>query len=419
MSKRLEIAKNLLSKEGVIFISIDDNEVSQLKLLCDNIFGENNFIAKLIVSSNSSKNNSKYISVSHEYLLCYVRNIDLLTKDWKVKKQQVDAYESKAKQLLKKGLSSEEIHEELLQLVKYPRFYDFDHYTFADKRGIYGTWDMGGVQNGNFQTELLHPITNKICVKPNGGWRYKEETLLELLKNDDIAFGKDETIVPRVKRYLHDYNYQVPKSVMFFDSQSSTKWLKKQNIDFSFPKAIELIKHVISFIPNRNSIILDFFAGSGTTGHAVAQLNKEDGGNRRYILCTNNENGICENITYQRLKNIQEELPHKLKYLKTDFIDRFSDEDAGIKQKLMPYIKALIELEHGCEIDNIHYLFILTEEELEHYLTEDLVPKAKIFIAPYILLDQSQHALIHRKQAVVIDIPEYYFRNELVASGEL
>ena len=291
MLPRLHLAKTLLSDDGVIFISIDDNEQAQLKILCDEVFGEENFVCDFIVNSNSSKNNSKKVSISHEYILCYLKSSSN-QEEWKVKKQQIEAYENKAKQLLKMNLTEDEIHQELLQLVKYPRFYDFDHYTYADVNGIYGLWDMGGVENGNLKTEILHPITGKSCAKPIGGWRYKDETLKEMLKNNQIAFGEDETIIPRVKRYLHDYTEQVPKSNVFFDSQATTKWLKSIKIPFAFPKSIELIKHILSICDNQNSLILDFFAGSGTTAHAVMQLNAEDGGNRRFICVQMPE--ICE-----------------------------------------------------------------------------------------------------------------------------
>lgn len=268
----------------MIFISIDDNEVHNLRKICEDIFGYTNFIAELIVNSNSSKNNAKKVSVSHEYILCFVKDFTKETKEWKIQKQQIKAYESRAKQLLKMNLTEDEIHQELLQLVKYPRFYDFDHYTHADSNGIYRTDNSGGVENGNFDTEILHPITGKPCAKPNGGWRYKDETLKEMIKNNQIAFGKDETIIPTVKRYLHDYNEQVPKSNMFFDSQSTTKWLKSEKLPFDFPKPIDLIKHILSFIDDKNALILDFFAGSSTTAHAVMQLNAEDGGKRQFIM---------------------------------------------------------------------------------------------------------------------------------------
>ena len=134
-----------------------------------------------------------------------------------------------------------------------------------------------------------------------------------------------------------------------------------------YPKPLSLIKYLISFSKNKNLIVLDFFAGSGTTGHAVAQLNKEDGGNRKYILCTNNENNICEEVTYKRLKNIQKELPHNLKYLKTDYIPKRSkdEDDLSIRKKVEKNIKELIELENHIEIDNQKYIIAESEEKME------------------------------------------------------
>lgn len=294
MYPRLYIARELLREDGVIFISIDDNEQAQLKLLCDEVFGEENFIADFIVNSNSSKNNSKKVSISHEYMLCYTKSI-LNQEEWKVEKQQINEYKKRTNQLLKMNLTEDEIHQELLQLVKYPRFYDFDHYTFADKNGIYRTDNSGGVENGNFDTEILHPITGKPCKKPNDGWRYKDETLKEMLRNDQLVFGIDETIIPTVKRYLHDYTEQTPKSNVYFDSQSTTKWLKSIDIPFPFPKAIELIKHFIFIGANENDFVMDFFAGSGTSAHATMQLNAELNQNRKFI-CVQLPENLNENL---------------------------------------------------------------------------------------------------------------------------
>ena len=284
MYPRLRLASNLLRDDGVIFISIDDNEIDNLKKICNEVFGEENFIAQFVVASNSSKNNSKYVSVSHEYVICYAKKRDALTDEWKVKKNYADEFEKRAKQLTSQELSFDEIHNELLELVKYPRFYDFDHYTFADKKGVFRTDNSGGVTNGNFETEVIHPITKKPCTKPVGGWRYKDEEIKRLIENDMFYFGKDETVIPVPKRYLHDYMYQVPKSTLFFDSQSSTKWLKANNLPFDFAKAVEFIKYLLSTSSKNDDIVLDFFSGSGTTAHAVMQLNAEDGGKRQFIM---------------------------------------------------------------------------------------------------------------------------------------
>lgn len=280
---RLKVAKDLLTDDGVIFISIDDNEQENLKKICDEIFGEWNFIATFFVASNSSKNNARFVSVSHEYMLCYSRNKGSIEYEWKVKKNAADEFENRAKQLLSAGLSFDEIHQELLGLVKYPRFYDFDHYTYADNRGVFRTDNPGGVSNGNFNTEIVHPITGRNCAKPSGGWRYKDEEIKRMVANDMFFFGEDETVIPQPKRYLNDYMYQVPKSLMFFDSQASTKWLKNVGIPFDFPKSIDLIKHIVSIFP-KDILVLDFFSGSATTAHAVMQLNAEDGGNRKFIM---------------------------------------------------------------------------------------------------------------------------------------
>ncbi len=279
---RLKLAKDLLTDDGAIFISIDDNEIVNLTNICNEIFGISNYVATFIVASNSSKNNAKWVSVSHEYILCFAKNKYLLDNEWSVKKNNVDEYVSRVNQLLARNLTKEEIHNELLELVKKPRFYDLDHFTYADEDGVYQTNDPGGVPNGNFTTEIIHPITNKPCAKPTGGWRFKDDEIKKKLLNNEFEFGKDETTIPRPKRYLQDFMYQTPKSILFFDSQSSTKWLKNNKLPFDFPKAVELIKYIISMIPSID-IVLDFFSGSATTAHAVMQLNAEDGGNRKYI----------------------------------------------------------------------------------------------------------------------------------------
>ena len=281
---RLRLAKDLLSDDGVIFISIDDNEAENLKKICNDIYGEDCFIAQFVISSNSSKNNSRFVSVSHEYVLCYAKDYCSLTINWKVKKNGVDEFQRRAKQLVERGLSNERIHEELLELVKYPRFYELDHYTYADKRGVYQTNDPGGVPNGNKTTEIIHPLTGKRCAKPSGGWRFKEEEINRKLQNDEFEFGVDETIIPRPKRYIDDFMYSVPKSVAFFDSQGSTKWLKAEKLPFDFPKATDLIKWILSMYPYNDEYVLDFFSGSATTAHAVMQLNAEDGGHRKFIM---------------------------------------------------------------------------------------------------------------------------------------
>ena len=413
MEKRLLLAKNILSDNGVIFISIDDNEQANIKVLCDRLFGESNFVAQFIVASNSTKNNAKYVSVSHEYLLCYAKNFVSLGQPWQVKKNNVDEFAKRAKQLVDRKLSQEEIHKELLELVKYPRFYDLDHYTYADEKGIYQTDNPGGVSNGNTKTRLIHPITHKACAIPNGGWRYKEAELLRMYNEGLFSFGEDENIVPRPKRYLKDYLTQIPKSVLFFDSQASTKWLKAQKLPFDFPKALEYIQFIISMYPKKSFTILDFFAGSGTTGHAVMKLNAEDGGERKFILCTNNENNICREVTYERIKRVidKEGYEASLKYFKVDFVPISEQVYYEYADELLSHVKELVELENGINFNgNNSIAIVLTDEELTEFVKSEAVKSCKTLylghdVAPD---DMAQDALAHYGIKVNI-IPEYYY----------
>lgn len=284
MYPRLKLARDLLSDDGVIFISIDDNEVENLKKVCDEIFGESNFVAEFVIASNSAKNNSKFVSVTHEYLLCIAKNKDMTPINWKVKKTNSESFISITKKLISDKLSNEEIHSELLALVKYPKYYEFDHYTYVDKRGPFRASDLTAPGSKN-KYDLLHPITKKPCKVGIRGWAYSEKEMNNLIKNDLLLFGRDETVIPQLKNYLFENETSLPKSVLFFDSQSSTKWIKSENLGFDFPKAIEYIKFIVSMYPRDNNFtVLDFFSGSATTAHAVMQLNAEDGGNRKFIM---------------------------------------------------------------------------------------------------------------------------------------
>ena len=282
MLPRLHLAKTLLREDGVIFISIDDNEQAQLKLLCDEVFGAENFVAEFAIASNSAKNNSKFVSVSHEYLLCYVKNKLVTVEDWSVHKSNINEFKKIAASLLKRGLNHEEIHSELLSLVKYPKFYEFDHYTYADEQGLYQASDLTAPNSKNYY-DILHPKTKEPCKTGVRGWAYSSTEMKNLLEKNYILFGEDENTMPRLKNYLFENEKSLPRSILFFDSQSSTKWIKSENLGFDYPKSIDYIKHIISMYPENNFIVMDFFTGSGTTAHAVMQLNAEDGGSRRFI----------------------------------------------------------------------------------------------------------------------------------------
>lgn len=184
-------------------------------------------------------------------------------------------------------------------------------------------------------------------------------------------------------------------------------------VNFSYPKPINFIKQIIKNISSDASIILDFFAGSGTTGHAVAQLNKEDGGNRKYILCTNNENNICEEVTYKRLTNIQEELPHNLKYFKTDFVVKEEFPDVTLEYELLNYVTPLVELEFGVDISNPKVQVILSEEQLDSMKESDFIENSTLFIHPEVFFDSKQERILREKNITKQEIPDYYFGKDI------
>ncbi len=290
MLPRLKLARDLLKEDGVIFISIDDNECANLKILCDEIFGEDNFVAEIVRNTNSSKNQSLFISVSHEYCLIYAKNISFLSKKhennkWQVSKNNVKEYYSRVKTLQNKDLSSDEITEQLKELTKYPRFMDFTNYWYFDEKGLYRKDNLGGVKNGN-KFKIINPLTNQEDPIPPGGFRYSKEKLQELIKDNRIHFHTDGSL-PTLKRYLDENHTQRPKSIMSDDQRPDYALLQELFngiMVFDNPKQMAFMQRIIGIATEKGDIILDFFAGSGTTAHAVMELNAEDKGNREFIL---------------------------------------------------------------------------------------------------------------------------------------
>jgi adenine-specific DNA-methyltransferase len=286
MYSRLVLARSILSDDGVIFISIDDSEQRNMRNICDEIYGEDNFIATIIRNTNSSKNQSLFVSVSHEYCLIYGKNLEYLKAKhaehkWEVPKNNVSEYIAKVKQLQKEGLSQPEITEELKALTKYPRFIDFTNYWYFDENGLYSKGDLGGVPNGN-TTPIMNPITGNYDPVPPGGFRFSVEKMKGLTEKGRIHFHTDGSL-PRIKRYLSENLRQRPKSIMSDDQRPDSALMHLFNTPFDNPKQLAFMQRIISIADN-DSIVLDFFSGSATTAHAVMQLNAEDGGKRKFIM---------------------------------------------------------------------------------------------------------------------------------------
>ncbi|OOF47865.1 site-specific DNA-methyltransferase [Rodentibacter trehalosifermentans] len=287
MYPRLYIARELLKDDGVIFISIDDNEQAQLKLLCDKVFGEENFVAKCIHKNNSNKNQSKFIGVSTEYLFIFAKNLFGLSasaKNWKIKKEGARDIAKKFKQLKEQGLSIEEIEIEIKEMYKRPKYAHLSRWNKVDENGVFQDADLSR-QGGRKDYTIINPKTGKPCIIPERGWDKSYEDLLELQKENLIWYG-DANTPPRVKSYISENDYSVVDNFWYFDNSVDTKFIKEifGELIFENPKSLSMIKRVIELGSDPNTLILDFFAGSGTTAHAVMQLNAEDGGNRRFMM---------------------------------------------------------------------------------------------------------------------------------------
>lgn len=370
MSKRLEIAQNLLSETGVIFISIDDNEQAQLKLLCDEVFGEENLSATFCVIRSEGGGMAKQVVKGHEYCFVFAKN---LSKFIPLAKQK----DVRGKIIEKDGIEYW-IQEDWLRK-------EFGKY-------------------GNCHYEEIIEFK---------GQDFKDAVDQKLKSGEYVLLPKSNglNIVGKLRRLDQDSSkfYSIIKHL----NKEGVKEVRGAGIEFSYPKPISLVKDLVKGATffSKKGIILDFFAGSGTTGHAVAQLNKEDGGNRKYILCTNNENNICEEVTYQRLSNIQEDLPHNLKYFKTQFIEK---DDEDLEYALLNNVKTLIELEHAINLEESDKAVAFTLSEIREL---DLTGIRTVYVR------QHSHALMGKEDRVryegieLVDVPEYYFAKEMKEAG--
>ena len=187
-------------------------------------------------------------------------------------------------------------------------------------------------------------------------------------------------------------------------------------------KPVKMLKELINYHPNKNAVVLDFFAGSGSTAQAVLELNKEDNGNRQFILCTNNENNICEEITYKRIKNVitgygkYNPLKSNLKYYRCTYIPRINTETEDLHNNLLINIKNLIQLENGIEIDDNKIRVYLNEDELDRFSIneKELEICEKVYISSDILLTSEQENIFENNNIEVYIIPEYYFEDEIM-----
>jgi adenine-specific DNA-methyltransferase len=297
MYPRLKLARNLLRDDGAIFISIDDNEVGNLRKLCDEIFGEENFVAQ-IVWQRSKKGDAKLIAKVHEYILCYVRN-QAATIEAGIWRRKKDGADDVLKQYadFKQQLKNDHERVRAAMMDWYRGLPESDprkahkHYNWSDARGLYFAADFAGPDDGRDSRprhDILHPITGKPCKKPSTGWRWDEaKTKWALAENPPrIHFGSDETTIPNRKSYLEEISNEPFSSLFYRDGRSAT--LEVEALVgkgwFQFPKNTDVLAELIQLVTGPDDLIIDFFAGSGSTGHAVWNVNQLSDGRRKFIL---------------------------------------------------------------------------------------------------------------------------------------
>ena len=468
MSERLEIARTLLSENGAIFIQINDIEVAQLKMLCDSIFGEENFLNIISVNMKniagaSGGGEDKRFKKNCEYILVYTKNYFFLPlfngpyiytemseliqqyidegKSWKYTTVLVDAGEkeyhgstvdgdgNEIKVYIRKNVETMSVN----QIAKR------DGITIKEAYQKYGinifrtTNAQSSIRTRIIDYRKEHGIEDCILsieYVPKTG-KNKGTVYEQFYKDSEcnlFVWLRDTSEVIDGELYKKDLQGT------YWDMTAGTKNLTKEgNVEFSKgKKPVALIQQIISIYPSTTATVLDFFAGSGTTGHAVVAQNTEDKGSRKFILCTNNESNICTEKTYPRLENVIRGYTTEkgkvfnpnsanLKYYKTDFIDKISpDPDYNIEGELLKHIAEMVQLEYAVKLDGTNYVLLMSDEQADNFIAnnESLAKCKAIYVSTAVLLTAEQQKKLSDNGIAVFVIPDYYFESELLEVGE-
>ncbi len=414
MAARLSIAHKLLSSRGCIFISIDDNEQAPLKMLCDEIFGENSFVASIPWRKRTAKSDVPFgISQDCESILCY------------------------ANPEFKAGIKGKE--RRYYESNDFPgkpwRFHDLTKQTTIEER-----------PNSNFT--MINPKTGEeYPVNPLRSWAISKDTFEHYYKEGRIIFPGDYDFLNISKPVLRYWKEEdLKKAGADFGITSVSTFLPSDIVGmtqdgtkevtaifgtkrFNFPKPVGLIRYLIDIatLRNKDALILDFFAGSGTTGQAVMELNKADGGNRRFILCTNNENNICEDVTFNRIKTVitgkrndgskyADNCSENLKYYKTDFIPKSCE---NLSEELLSHSREMIQLQHAIKLTSDNSKIVLEDEDMDRFEQSYSSKEEKkfVYINQDVLLSSSQERLLKKTNYSII--PDCFFDYELREAGEI
>ena len=399
--ERLLIAKNLLSDKAFIFISIDDKELSVMRLICDEIFGEERFLTTIGWEKRTKCQNTdtarKMLQPKIEYILVY-KNFN----------------------------TRAEFNCHVIGQKYYPE---------SDEKGIYRTEEIGqmGASGIRGRGTMIFPILG-IFPREGNQWKIGQDTINEFKERKDL-FKENGKVYRRIRPSDESSENLKPFWALFSSEQFGTaesakgelsKILGTKEHGFETVKTVQMIEELIFQASDENSNILDFFAGSGTTGQAVMECNKDYGGHRKFILCTNNENKICRDITYQRLKTVisgkrkdkskySDGLPGSLKYFKTDFIDITEKMYYEYADELLVHVRELVELENAVNFQkDTSVAIVLDDDEMEAFIKKIVsagsTSTRTLYLGHDVLLSSKQERILKAHNININVIPDYYYR---------
>ncbi len=429
MSVRLKIAQSLLAPHGFIFISIDDKEASQLKMLCDEIFGEGNYektdYIQVRYPEKTLKSDMKYHKEIEQVLI--YRKSEAAQPYIKPEDYDYDKFIYSIEEL---SQGQEIVLGNKKVVIFQPNEYKIVKHESGFKEGLKEVWATGTILNGNSSGRFFRDYIDGRKAIDGLGVLYKvydigddqyDYRYFTGPKQEKATKGKYYQGVPVDK--LDDGSQKVSPIPNFYDMAGDFGNIRHEGgVPFnSGKKPVKLIKQFLNYFERKDITVLDFFAGSGSTAHAVLELNSEDNGTRKFILCTNNENSICEEKTYPRIKNVIQGLgntkgiPANFKYYKTDFVSR---DEEYLSDALLEHMREMIQLEHGVKIDGSNYIMVMNDEEadtLQEHWSEYSNVKA-LYVSKNVLFTTEQNDLFANVDVYII--PDYYFNFELKEVGE-
>ena len=423
MKNRLIKARNLLKQSGVIIVTIDDYEVATLTLLMNELFGEDYHLGTVVIKNNpSGRSTSRGFAVAHEYALFYCKNTQVKIGRLRRTDKQLQRYKEKDNfghfewvNFRKHGGYKHESPK-----MYYPIFINIENDSLRIPEV---KWN----KEADEWIVLENEKNNEVVVYPHDEegrqrrWKWGIERAKAEISEMKVSLDRNKEPAVYIKSRLKDEG-MLP--LTWWDKTEYSATAHGNNLlmsimgekIFNYPKSLYAVEDCIRVATNNKSaIILDFFAGSGTTGHATMKINAEDGGNRRFILCTNNENNICREVTYERIKRVVEQSNYNasLKYYKIDYIPISERVYYEYADELLKHVKALIELENGINFTgNAETAIVLTDEELEAFIANvsEYEKCRRIYRGHDILLSAEQETKLGERDITVCVLPNYYYR---------